>query len=181
MCNKIGRCQQTSRSVSLLAPFMIFISLNVQAFEFESLDFQGFQKEILSERQIRFVDKTNPVHIIHVQVEKYDPVNLWQEKNLKKDIEGMFQTRKEIYKIMGFSDIDFYHYELKKTANKLPLLNIFGSYIKFKKKKVYFSESNIYFKKNFIQVKIINEAGKISAEEVEKILGQAKVSDLEVQ
>ena len=148
------------------------------------MNIEGYEKKIMSEKQIRFVKKDNPKKAIHLQVNSYDPKNTWNEANLKKEIEAMFDTRKDMYKIFGFSDIHFYDYKLTKYKN-LPQLNIFGSYSKIDLKKVYFSESNIYFSQNFLQVKIIQEAasdsGKILVKEIDGILMQIKAQELEIK
>lgn len=160
------------------------MSFTVHSIEFEKMNIEGYDKKILSEKQIRFVKKDDPKKAIHLQVSPYDPENLWKQETLKKDIEGMFETRKDMYNIFGFSDVNFYDYKLTKLK-ELPQLNIFGSYKKIDNKKVYFSESNVYFTKSFLQVKVIQEAptdsGKISQKEVDGILAQIKAQELEVK
>lgn len=156
----------------------------VFSIEFEKMNLVGYNKEILSEKQIRFVKKDNPKKVVHLQVNSFEPKALWKEESLKKDVEEMFQTRKEMYKVFGFSDVNFYDYKLSKLG-VLPKLDIFGSYKKINNKKVYFSESNIYFQKNFLQVKVINEfpddKGKIPEKEVSEILAEIKAESLEIK
>lgn len=161
----------------------LLITTNAYSIEFEKMTIDGYDKKIISEKQIRFVKKDNPKKAIHLQVNSFEPKNLWKPETLKKDIESMFETRKDMYKVFGFTDINFYDYKLKKYQN-LPLLNIFGSYKKIDHKKVYFSESNVYYAQNFLQVKVINEAtsdsGKISEQEMDSILSQIKAQELEI-
>lgn len=165
--------------------FSYFVmSTNAYSIEFEKMTIDGYDKKIISEKQIRFVKKDNPQKAIHLQVNTFDPKNTWKEETLKKDIEGMFQTRKDMYKVFGFTDVNFYDYKLKKFHD-LPILNISGSYKKINHKKVYFSESNVYYVQNFLQVKVINEAstdsGKIADIEMENILRQIKAQELEMK
>ena len=161
----------------------LLMSASAHSIEFEKMTIDGYDKKIISEKQIRFVKKDNPKKAIHLQVNSFDPKNAWKEETLKKDMEGMFETRKDMYKVFGFTDVTFYDYKLKKFQN-LPQLNIFGSYKKIDHKKVYFSESNIYYAQNFLQVKVINEspsdAGKITDKEMESILNQIKAQELEM-
>ncbi len=163
---------------------VFFFSATAHSIEFEKMALAGYDKEILSEKQIRFVKKGNAKKVVHLQVGPYEPKALWKEETLKKDVEEMFQTRKDMYKIFGFSDIDFYDYKLAKLG-ALPRLDIFGSYKKINDKKVYFSESNIYFKNNFLQIKIINEfpdeKGKIAEKEVNDVVTAIKAQDLEMK
>lgn len=170
------------KMIGLIASFLL--TSFAYAIEFEKMNLSGHDKEILSEKQIRFVKKGNPKRVVHLQVGAYEPKALWKEETLKKDVEEMFQTRKEMYKIFGFSDVNFYEYKLGKIG-ELPKLDIFGSYKKINNKKVYFSESNIYFKTKFLQVKVINEAsddkGKITEKEMNDILVEIKAQDLEMK
>ncbi len=170
------------KTTALLA--CLLVSTSAYSIEFEKMNIDGYDKKIISEKQIRFVKKDNPKKAIHLQVNSYDPKHTWNEANLKKEIEAMFETRKDMYKVFGFSDINFYDYKLTKFE-KLPQLNIFGTYKKIDNKKVYFSESNVYYAQNFLQVKVINESptdsGKISAKEMDGILTQIKAQDLEVK
>ncbi|MBC7429798.1 MAG: hypothetical protein H7336_14380 [Bacteriovorax sp.] len=96
----------------------------------------------------------------------------------------MFETRKDMYKVFGFTDVNFYDYKLSKFGS-LPQLNIFGTYNKIDHKKVYFAESNVYYAHDFLQVKVINESssdnGKIAQKEVDNILAQIKAQELEVK
>lgn len=162
----------------------LLFSFKAYSIEFEKMNIEGYDKKIISEKQIRFVKKDNPKKAIHLQVESYDPKNTWNETNLKKEIEAMFETRKDMYKIFGFSNVNFYDYKLSKYKD-LPHLNIFGSYNKIDNKKVYFSESNVYFSKNFLQVKVIQEEttnfGKITSKEMDGILAQIKAQELEIR
>lgn len=162
---------------------LVCLSFNAYSIEFEKMDIKGYEKKIISETQIRYVKRTNPKKVIHLQVSQYNPENIWKEETLKKDINKMFETRKDMYKVFGFSDISFYDYKLTTTKTH-PQLDVFGSYRKINDKKVYFSESNIYFDKKFLQVKIINEAetdsGKIPQTEIENVLVQIKAQELEV-
>jgi hypothetical protein len=160
------------------------VSINAYSIEFEKMNIEGYDKKIVSEKQIRFVKKNNPRKVIHLQVNSYNAKKPWTETTLKKDVEEMLETRKEMYKVFGFSDVIFYDYKLAKF-NKRPQLNIFGSYKKIDDKKVYFSESNIYYTHDFLQVKVINEApddsGKIKQKEMDDILVEIKAQDLELK
>ena len=168
-------------TVSLVA---LLLSFSAHAILFEQMAIDGYEKKIVSEKQIRFVKKNNSKKVIHLQVSHYDPKNLWKEETLKEDIDKMFDTRKQMYKIFGFSDVDFYDYKLTKLA-ELPQLDIFGTYKKLNDKKVYFSESNIYFATSFLQVKIMaeseKETAKITEKEIKNILMQIKAQELEVK
>lgn len=163
---------------------VFFLSFSAYAIEFEQMSIDGYEKKIVSEKQIRFVKKNNSKKVIHLQVSHYDPRNLWKEETLKEDINKMFGTRKEMYKVFGFSDVDFYDYKLTKLA-ELPQLDIFGTYRKINDKKVYFSESNIYFASSFLQVKVMTESekdsAKITEKEIKNILTQIKAQELEVK
>ncbi len=162
---------------------LVCLSMNAYSIEFEKMEIKGYEKKIISETQIRYVKRTNPKKVIHLQVSQYNPENLWKEETIKDEISKMFETRKSMYKVFGFSDIEFYDYKLANTKTH-PRLDIFGSYRKINDKKVYFSETNIYFEKKFLQVKIINEAqtdsGKIPKVEIDNVLVQIKAQELEV-
>lgn len=165
----------------MLFLFVGLLGLNVYSKSFESITLEGYDKESLSAKQIRFISKKNPNQVIHLQVDKYDLVNLWDQKTLEKDVESMLKTRKTIYETFGFSEVNFTGYSLDKIAHNISRLQVLGNYVKLNQKKVYFSETNIYYQKNFIQIKILNESMKISKDDIEKIFKQIEPLELEMK
>lgn len=166
--------------MKLLLLSILIISFNAFSASFEEINLQSFDKDILSERQIRFVDKSDSKNVVHLQVEKFDPQNRWTEKTLKKDVESMMTTRRSMYEMFGFSNVTLDHYDLKEFGSH-PQLNLYGSYIKFKKAKVYFAEVNIYFSQNFLQVKILSEKEKLTEGDVQKIVKQIPLDSLGIK
>jgi hypothetical protein len=159
------------------------ISLKIHASEFEKISIVGFEKEILSERQIRFFNKKNPSLVLHIQVDRFNHEESWTEKNLKKDINKMFENRKTIYGIFGFSNIEFSDYSLTSIGsnNTHQVLTILGKYNKLSNKNVYFMEKNIYFNENFLQIKIIKENTKITNEEIELYTNQIHPLEVDIK
>jgi hypothetical protein len=177
----------------LAVTFLIF-TFNAKAIEFEKISIKGYEKKIISEKQIRFVKSDNPKKAIHLQVSTYDPQHTWKQETLKKEIVEMFDTREKMLKIFGFHDIQFYDYKLL-SLKKLPQLNIFGTYKKIDNKKVYFAETNVYFSQEFLQVKVISEQldgqdknkdkikdkNNISEKEMEMLLAEIKADELQLR
>lgn len=122
--------------------------------EFEDIVLQGQEKERVTSSYYRFSQKNSETSI-HIQAEQFDPKNTWKQETLDKDVSAMFEKRKTIYSILGFSDpkLDSYSFE----NNTLTLR---GSYKKLSGKLVYFEEKNFYHARNFLQLKILSPEKK---------------------
>jgi hypothetical protein len=139
-----------------------------------SIELKGFQKENISESQIRFKSKNI---VMHIQTDKFEKA--WNPKNLKQEIDEMYKSRHSMYELMGFSEVEFESYKLDEI-NKHQELKIFGSYKKPDDQKVYFIEDNIYFEKKFIQIKILNTEKKLENSDLENILKEINISKVEI-
>ncbi len=159
------------------------MSASLYAVEFEKMLLAGYEKRILSEKQIRFESKTQPKDVVHIQVHSIGSESKWKAETLDKDIKVMFKNRIEMYEIFGFKDVKFSSYKLAEYE-KMPILYLLGSYKKINNKKVYFAEGNLYFKEHFLQVKLIRESEKESdawkQSDLDKILKEIKGHELEI-
>lgn len=172
----------------IIALICLIIPLQVFSWEFEKINLDEYDKKIISEKQIRFVNKKNPQRVIHLQIGPYDQSFKWKNETLKDDVDAMFNKRKVAYDLLGFSDVHFNTYELAEVpvgSLRLPQLNIYGSYKKANGNKTYFLETNIYFKESFFQIKIIDSSKEIKKNITEKevgfILAQIKTNEMETK
>jgi hypothetical protein len=159
--------------------FIFFISANVFALEFDKINIEKYQKRILSEKEIRFFKKELP--IIHLKIEKILVQEPWKEETLKEEVQKMFEKRKSIYTVFGFKDINFTNYGLTKTKLLKPVLTLFGSYKKINNRTIYFAERNIYYKDNFLQIKLLSEKEEINVSELDDIEKIIDVDHLEIK
>jgi hypothetical protein len=148
--------------------------------EFEQINLDNYSKEQISTKKMRFVSNKNSNVVIYIQLENRVQNTDWNVKTLKKDIDSMLETRKTLYNVFGYSNIKFQNYSLSKIDEILPLLSIFGSYNLSKNQLVYFSESNVYFEKVFLQIKINNYEKPISPKDVKSIIDQINFRQLEI-
>ncbi|MFA6236111.1 MAG: hypothetical protein WC635_02195 [Bacteriovorax sp.] len=160
---------------------LLVFGTSVFAHEFEQITLNGFKKEILSESQIRFKHLTNKSHIIHLQISPFDQKNTWNEKTFKSEVKDMLQTRKKMYEALGFRDVQFLDAKLEKYQDTLSTLTIIGNYKWLNKGSKYFFEKNIYYHKNFLQIKILSNADDINEEGIQNILSQINPLKLEVK
>lgn len=167
------------KNLVFLILFAQLLFVTAEALEFEKISLSGFDKKILSEKQIRFAQKSGMK--IHIQVEMSDPALLWKADTLAKDVEAMMEKRRTIYKVFGFKDIKLDNYKLGKNPQGKNSLSLFGSYKKLNDKTVYFAERNIYLNKNFIQIKILDEK-KLPVEKfVDQIESELQIDKLEIE
>jgi hypothetical protein len=148
--------------------------------EFEQINLENYSKEQISTKKMRFVSHQNSNIVVYIQLETRVQNTDWNEKTLKRDIDSMLDTRKTLYNVFGYSNIKFQNYSLSKIDEILPLLSIFGSYNLSKNQLVYFSESNVYFEKVFLQIKINNYEKPISPKDVKSIIDQINFRQLEI-
>jgi hypothetical protein len=151
----------------------IFIP-NCFAMNWQTIELKGFQKEKISDLQIRFKSKNLAVHI---QVDTFEKP--WDPKSINQDIDEMFKKRIPMYDFFGFSEVQYENYKLDNINNHQDL-KIFGSYKKPDNKKIYFIENNIYFAKKFIQLKLISQEKKININDLENILKEIDISKVEI-
>lgn len=154
--------------------FMTF-SQSVLSAEFSAIQISGWKKEELSHDHLRFSNPTEPDHVIHLQVESYDPKNHWNQKTLKDDVRKMEKIRNDMSFFAGMKD-----YKITSATFDGKVLELEGSYIRLGNKNVRFKEMNFYGKENFLQFKLISESGLPSVEELKKILGDIKPDKVEI-
>lgn len=168
----------------IIGVYLAFFASNVFATTFEKITIAGHEKNIITEKQIRFENSKNEKSVIHLQVSSISEEHKWVKATLDEDIKKMFQNRLEMYNILGFSNVEFSSYKLS-DFEKLPILFILGSYKKINNKKVIFAEGNLYFKDSFLQVKIIKEptkdSEKMTFDDITKILKEIKAHELEIK
>lgn len=135
--------------------------------EFEEIVLPGLEKERVSASYYRFSQKNSETSI-HIQAESFDPKRSWKLETLDKDVTAMFEKRKTIYPILGFSDPKLDSFSFEKNT-----LTLRGSYKKLSGKTVYFEEKNFYHDKYFLQLKILSPEKKDPAFS-EKIIRELK-------
>jgi hypothetical protein len=167
--------------MNLIKFIFLFLAFhNCFAKEFEQISLENYTKEQISTKKMRFVSNQNSNIVIYIQLETRVQNTEWNEKSLKKDIDSMLETRKNLYNVFGYSNIKFQNYSLSKIDEILPLLTIFGSYNLSKNQLVFFSESNIYYEKVFLQIKINNYENPVIQKDVKSILDQINFRQLEI-
>jgi hypothetical protein len=164
------------KSVCIIALFLLGMSFSSYGLILSDININSFTKESLSNSQVRFVSKLDNTKI-HLQTNKFE--SFWNEKTLKEDLEEMYKTRRSMYELVGFSNVIFNEHKLSQYQNH-QMLTIKGEYKNPANQNVHFIELNIYFKKQFLQIKIINDKEKIDDKYVEAILKQLPIDKMDL-
>ncbi len=160
---------------------LILFSTQLLSADFEKVVISGYEKEVLSSNHLRFFKKDKSSDVIHLQLDTYDSSKPWKENSLKKDINEMFSKRKTMYSIAGITQPTLLNFELVNVDKMInPALKLSGSYVLINKKKIWFEEINLYYKKHFLQIKVIDQNGLVSSKLISSIISEIKPTTLEV-
>jgi hypothetical protein len=160
---------------------LLLFSTQLLSAEFEKVVISGYEKEVLSSSHLRFFKKNKTSEVIHLQLDTYDSSKPWKENSFKKDINEMFSKRIKMYSIAGITQPTLLNFEIVKIDKMInPAMKLSGTYVLINKKKVWFEEMNLYYKKRFLQIKVIDQNGIVSPQIISSIISEIKPTTLEV-
>ncbi len=154
------------------------------ASDFSSITIGGWSKEKLASDHLRFTHPKNKDVVLHLQIDSFNPKNLWSEENLEEEISKMATIRRAMSFFLGNSDysIDLFSFQKSNSAQcACPILNLSGSYSRVDNQAVKFNEINFYFEKDFIQLKVISESELLSLAELETIIKEINPSAVTIK
>jgi hypothetical protein len=160
----------------LLVIFFLMTSFSYGA-QLKELKIEGYESEIISDSQIRFIKKESKLRI-HIQKDQFN--HAWSEKTFNKDSEQMIKSRLNIYEALGFSAVKFDKPKLTEVNNHQAVI-LSGTYNSMSDTKIFFYEVNIYFKKNFLQIKMLDEKERITDENFKEFVTKINLSTLEIE